>query len=177
MGRVNAWGLLTRLLPRKHGPVKSFDQELEAAGGLAGRYDAGVKIVPTQKVVGSVGRARNLRSDFFYRSGQAVTERFLRIGRAMERGVALPPLELYKVKLRRRQGEQTQQVSEYYVVDGHHRVAMARKLGQDFLDAHVVEYKVPDGAPTVPLGPPIHPAAPAPPEQWDGDEARGAPLA
>jgi ParB-like chromosome segregation protein Spo0J len=33
-------------------------------------------------------------------------------------------------------------VSEYYVVDGHHRVAMARKLGQDFLDAHVVAYRL-----------------------------------
>jgi hypothetical protein len=47
---------------------------------------------------------------------------------------------LYKLKGRR----QAVDVSEYYVVDGHHRVAMARKLGQDFLDAHVVEYKVAD---------------------------------
>ena len=36
-------------------------------------------------------------------------------------------------------------VTEYYVVDGHHRVAMARKLGQDYLDAHIVEYKLKPG--------------------------------
>lgn len=32
-------------------------------------------------------------------------------------------------------------MTEYYVVDGHHRVAMAKKLGQDYLDAHVVEHR------------------------------------
>jgi hypothetical protein len=37
--------------------------------------------------------------------------------------------------------------SEYYVVDGHHWVAMARKLGQDYFDAHVVEYQVGSAAP------------------------------
>jgi len=60
----------------------------------------------------------------------------------MERGIALPPIEVYKARLRRRRGERDTVVTEYYVVDGHHRVAMARKLGQDYLDAHVVEYKV-----------------------------------
>jgi ParB-like chromosome segregation protein Spo0J len=28
------------------------------------------------------------------------------------------------------------------VVDGHHRVAMAKQMGIDALDAHVVEYRV-----------------------------------
>ena len=32
------------------------------------------------------------------------------------------------------------------MVDGHHRVAMAKKLGQDYLDAHVVEYRVKGGS-------------------------------
>ncbi|HEV7215068.1 MAG TPA: hypothetical protein VGP33_08065 [Chloroflexota bacterium] len=83
------------MLPRKHADIKRFDRELEAAGGLAGRFDAGTKVVPAGKIVGSVGRARNLRSDFFYKKWQAMTDRFLRVGKAMEKGIILPPLELY----------------------------------------------------------------------------------
>ena len=36
-------------------------------------------------------------------------------------------------------------MTQYYVVDGNHRVAMAKKLGQDYLDAHIVEYKLKPG--------------------------------
>jgi hypothetical protein len=132
--------LVKRLLGR-HGAIKSFARELEAGGGLAGRVDAGVRTVDVHKVVGSVGRTENLRSDFFYRRGRAMTARFKRVGEAMRTGKTLPPLELYKVT-REPQGGNEAPVSEYYVVDGHHRVAMARKLGQDFLDAHVVSYKL-----------------------------------
>ncbi|HZS93092.1 MAG TPA: hypothetical protein VFE42_37080 [Chloroflexota bacterium] len=130
-----------------HGSVKSFEQEMHAAGSnLLGRADRGVRTVETSKIVGSVGRAETLRSDFFYRRGRAMTDRFKRVGQALERGVSLPPLELYKVK--RQAGPQgAAPASEYYVLDGHHRVAMARKLGQDYFDAHVVEYQIASAAP------------------------------
>jgi hypothetical protein len=131
---------------RAHGPVKSFEQEMHAGGALLGRADRGMRTVETRKIVGSVGRAESLRSDFFYRRGRAMTDRFKRVGQALERGVALPPLELYKVA-RRTDARQAAPASEYYVVDGHHRVAMARKLGQDYFDAHVVEYQVGSAAP------------------------------
>src|SRR5579859_722677 len=126
---------------RAHRGIKSFEQELESAGGVAGRFDAGFRIVPTAKVVGSVSRWRELGSDFFYTSGKGVTARFYRIGEAMRQGKILPPIELYGLKRPRQDAGDQPPASEYYVVDGHHRVAMARKLGQDFLDAHVVTYK------------------------------------
>ena len=125
----------------QHGPAKSFEQEVERAG-ITARVEGGMRTIPAAKVVGSVGRAQNLRSDFFYRTGQAMTARFKRIGQAMEEGKVLPPIEVYKAKLRRKYGDKEVEKTEYYVVDGHHRVAMAKKLGQDYLDAHVVEYKV-----------------------------------
>jgi hypothetical protein len=115
--------------------------------------------IPTRKVVGSVGRADALRSDFFYRTGRAVTGRFVRIGKAMERGTVLPPIEVYKARLPRRRGDRAVAVTEYYVVDGHHRVAMARKLGQDYLDAEVVEYRVAAPPPAAPCEEPPPPAA------------------
>jgi hypothetical protein len=160
MQRSTLWRRVIKRLLRKHGDVKSFEHEVQSHGRVAGIADTGTRVVPTEKIVGSVSRWRNLRSDFFYRTGTAITERFVRVGKAMQQGKALPPLELYKLKGRR----QAVDVSEYYVVDGHHRVAMARKLGQDFLDAHVVEYKVagPEDAQTPQAdssAPPVEPAA------------------
>ena len=172
MQRSTVWRRVIKLLLRKHGDVKSFELEVQAHGRVAGIADSGTRVVPTEKIVGSVSRWRNLRSDFFYRTGAAMTERFVRVGKAMQQGKALPPLELYKLKGRR----QAVDVSEYYVVDGHHRVAMARKLGQDFLDAHVVEYKVadPEHAQTPQVGsaaaPTVEPAAGV-----DGASAPAAP--
>lgn len=163
MSLWNALKAVAKLLVRPHGDVKSFEQEVEGAG-ITGRREGGMRTIPAAKIVGSVGRAQNLRSDFFYRTGQAMTARFKRIGQAMEQGKVLPPIEVYRAKLPRRQGDQDRAVTEYYVVDGHHRVAMAKKLGQDFLDAHVVEYTVKDpaGGPA-PAAPPTAPAAPVSP--------------
>ncbi|SRR5579875_3552660 len=161
--RIGRW--VARVILRRHGPVKSFEDTLTAAGGIKGRFDAGAGSVPTQKIVGSVGRAHNLRSDFFYRTGRAMTGRFVRIGDAMQQGRTLPPVDLYKVK-KAPSPSREPAASEYYVVDGHHRVAMARKLGQAFLDAHVVEYTVgpsemaADGAADA-APPPPDPSSPA----------------
>jgi hypothetical protein len=155
MNLTDVWRRTVAWLARPHGDVLSFEHEVEGTG-VRGRADAGMATIPAAKIVGSVGRAAVLRSDFFHKSGK-VTDRFVRIGEAMERGVALPPIEVYKARLLRRRGEREAVVTEYYVVDGHHRVAMAKKLGQDYLDAHVVEYRV---------GPP--PADPA------GGESRAA---
>ncbi len=127
-----------------HGNAKSFETEVEHAG-ITARVDAGMKTIPASKVVGSVGRSQNLRSDFFYRTGQAMTARFTRIGKAMDEGKVLPPIEVYKAKLKRQDGDREVEKTEYYVVDGHHRVAMAKAKGQDYLDAHVVEYRVAQG--------------------------------
>ena len=142
---LNALKAVARLITGpQHGPAKSFEHEVERAG-VTSRVDAGMKTIPAVKIVGSVGRAGNLRSDFFYKTGPAMTARFVRVGQAMEAGKVLPPIEVYKARLRRRRGEREDERTEYYVVDGHHRVAMAKKLGQDYLDAHVVEYRVSSG--------------------------------
>jgi hypothetical protein len=154
--------LFARLRGRKHRDVRSFDQDVEQVGGVHGRLDRGFKEVPIEKVIGSVGRSHNLRSDFFYKTGEAMTARFKRVGEAMEQGKSLPPLELYKVKGKEDDG--TPAESRYYVVDGHHRVAMAKHLGVGTVDAHVVEYRV-DGK----VG---EEAAPAPTEPAKDEPAK-----
>src|SRR5262245_17683737 len=130
MGLAGLWARLFR----RHGAVRSYEHDVAARGGVVGMVDRGYKEVPVEKIVGSVSRWQNLRSDFFYKSGQ-VTARFRRVGEAMRQGRALPPLELYKVKPK-------DEPSRYYVVDGHHRVAMARQAGQGDMEAHVVEHRV-----------------------------------
>lgn len=119
-------------LPRRHRPARSFADAIEQGGGISSSIDRGLRTIPTEQIVGSVSRWQNLRSDFFYRTGRKMTQRFVRIRRLMEAGKELPPVDVYKVR-----GAQ----SEYYVVDGHHRVAMARKLGQVFMDANVREFQ------------------------------------
>jgi hypothetical protein len=162
--------LAGRLGRRQHRPARGFEQDAASLGGIGGGRDLGLRIVPIEKIVGSVGRWQNLRSDFFYRKGD-VTERFVRIGKAMMQHIDLPPIEVYKLKRKAgASGEEHAAKSEYYVVDGHHRVAMARELGQDFLDASVKEFEVrgfetrgaigPEGTPS-----PNAPAEGTPPEQ------------
>src|SRR5437868_942813 len=84
---------LMKRLRREHRGVKSFADAAREAGSLSS-VDRGVTTVETGKIVGSVSRAQNLRSDFFYRTGKAMTQRFYRIGAAMAAGTPLPALEL-----------------------------------------------------------------------------------
>jgi hypothetical protein len=128
---------------------------------MAGRRRLGHRVVPIEQIVGSVDRARAMRSDFFYR-GRALTARFTRIGEALKQGKPLPPIELYQLKAPPR-GTQAPAVSEYYVLDGHHRVAMARQLGQAYIEANVEAYRAADARPAAPgaADPTGEPAPPA----------------
>ena len=92
---------MTSLGRRPPPGVKSFAHELHLAGGLAGRADAGLQVVPTDRVIGSVDRWRELRADFTFATWPRLTERHRRIGRAMRAGATLPPLELYALSCRR----------------------------------------------------------------------------
>ena len=135
------WWNLIRRLRRTHRPIRSFQHALHEARGVASTVDRGVQAVSVNKIIGSVGRWQNLRSDFLYRTGKAMTERYYRVSAAMVSGKMLPALDLYKLRWPTSESGEVRP-SEYYVVDGHHRVAMARRLGQVYLDAHVTEYLV-----------------------------------
>jgi len=111
--------------------VRSF----EAVAGRAGMtipVPLGLREVPVARVVGSVGRWRELAADFRprrWRWNKLDDERYRGIEAALRRGLTLPPIVAYVLD------------GDYYVLDGHHRVAAARALGQIFLDAEVTEYR------------------------------------
>jgi len=84
-----------------------------------------MQVIPVEKIVGSVGRAGDLLPGFRMKNPDV---RYYRVRRAMERGDILPPIIVYKVG------------DEYYVLDGNHRVAVAKELGIQFMDAEVIEF-------------------------------------
>ncbi len=113
--------------------LRDFDEELKKFKLVGTGRDRGVQPVNVNKIVGSVSRADDMNSKFFYKKRKP-TQRFKNIGKAMDADKVLPPIDVYKLKV---EGK-----SEYYVIDGHHRVAMAKKKGQLDIDANIVEYKI-----------------------------------
>ena len=94
----------------------------------------GLRTVAVDRIVGSVGRAHELGAAFLPRHAPHGDARYQRIHAALARGEILPPVELYKLGY------------NYYVLDGNHRVAAARALGQPEIDAVVTEFLAIDDA-------------------------------
>jgi nucleotide-binding universal stress UspA family protein len=108
--------------------VRSFGDDAARAGALAPQ-PLGNRTVELSRIIGSVGRPAELGANFRPLRPQPQDEqRYQRILRALERGETLPPVELYKLGY------------GYYVLDGHHRVAAAKQLGQLWIDALVTEF-------------------------------------
>ncbi len=96
------------------------------AGSAAGNsYDAGVQAVAIDAIIGSEGRCSDFDREFHPMKRHTV-ERWVSIAIARMCDYNLPPVDLLKV------GE------EYYVRDGHHRISVARALGDLFVDARVM---------------------------------------
>jgi len=93
---------------------------------IGGPIYRGVKTVEVKKIVGSLNRYHQFDRAFLPLEDQ-IADRWQSIDRFFYQEVDLPPVVLYKV------GE------VYFVVDGHNRVSVARKQGQDFIDAEVRE--------------------------------------
>ena len=93
---------------------------------LRGMIARGVQPVPVEKVIGSVGRYRDF-DDAFLPASNDLSERWRRITRAFYDEVSLPPAKLYKVG------------DVYFVLDGNHRISVAKELGVRFIDAEVTE--------------------------------------
>jgi hypothetical protein len=90
----------------------------------------GLRSINTADIVGSVGRAEELDCNFRPRS-EPWNDRHRLLEAMMRRG---EPSEPIKVFLMRRQNK-----AEYYVLDGHHRVALAKRNAFKELNADVTE--------------------------------------
>jgi hypothetical protein len=108
------------------GGLLCFDDLIKIPGAV-GRIYRGMRTVPVAQIGGSVGRCSEFDRDFMPVKA-SVEERWKRIDRAFWRGEELPPVSLYKVG------------GFYFVLDGHHRVSVARYHGVEWIDAHVTEF-------------------------------------
>ena len=95
--------------------------------GLTDSLDLGLRTVPVDSNVGSVNRWRDSDARFRIKN-RSTMHRYMKIKQAVERGSTLPPVSLYKVG------------DKYYVMDGNHRVAAAKEVGQTYIDAEVIEF-------------------------------------
>jgi uncharacterized ParB-like nuclease family protein len=118
------------ILTRRARRLQSIEPVLEAAG-LEGRAFGGVQEIPLDRVVGSAAPPAKT-GDFdpaFMPVNRRTRDRWTRIYREMVEGDELPPIDVYKVG------------DDYYVIDGHHRVSVARSLGRATINARVVEVR------------------------------------
>ncbi len=114
--------------------LKSFGVDVAQAGAVTA-VKLGLREVPVARITGSVGRAHELLPTFLpRRQRKEDTARLAIVKRRLEQAEPMPPLELYRLGY------------EYYVLDGHHRVAAARQLGIGELEAEVTEYLSPTDA-------------------------------
>ena len=110
--------------------LRSIEPMLKAAG-LEGRAYGGVREIPVDRIVGSVApEAKTLDFDrAFLPVNRRLRDRWTRIYQAMVEGDELPPIDVYRVD------------DWYYVIDGHHRVSVARSLGRPTINARVIDIK------------------------------------
>ena len=118
------------ILTRRARSLQSIEPVLDAAG-LEGRAYGGIQEIPLDRIVGSAAPASKT-GDFdpaFLPVNRRLRDRWTRIYQAMVEGDELPPIDVYKVG------------DDYYVIDGHHRVSVARSLDRATINARVVEVK------------------------------------
>lgn len=120
---------LLRLLLGRPLDLLPFEQVRERLR-LRHVVDRGIHEVPLDRIVGTLGREREFNRAFLPRD-EALRERWENAERLAEGQVGFPTVEIYKV------GE------VYFVVDGHHRVSVARRLEQATIEARVKEFLTP----------------------------------
>jgi hypothetical protein len=119
------WRSVRSWFTQSRNDLISFD-DVRRRLPLRGQHYIGLRQIPLQQVVGSVGRYNDFDAAFLPRQTQT-RGRWISIDRAHLQDIILPPIEVYKL------GEL------YFVKDGNHRVSVARQRGQVFIDAYVIE--------------------------------------
>ncbi|MGZ7033434.1 MAG: hypothetical protein ACXVIJ_15835 [Thermoanaerobaculia bacterium] len=90
--------------------------------------DRGVEEIPIDRIVGSFGREREFNRAFLPRT-ESLRRRWQKIHDQALGLAGLPRIELFKVG------------DAFFVLDGHHRVSVARALGAPTIEAHVREWE------------------------------------
>lgn len=106
---------------------------------MQGSADRGLRDIPLNAIVGSVGRYHDFTRDFLPLR-DTDRDRWARVKVMASGMVGFPPIEVYKIG------------DAYFVKDGNHRVSVARDLGATHIQAYVTEVQT-----RVPLTPDAKP--------------------
>lgn len=132
---------LRELLARLTGDsvqLLSYD-EVRKSLRLQGGIERGLRDIPLDAIVGSVGRYSDFTRDFLPRR-DVEPERWARVKLAGSSLIGLPPIDVYQIG------------DVYFVIDGNHRVSVARQEGAKTIQAYVTEVQT-----RVPITPDIRP--------------------
>ncbi len=118
-------------------PFDEISEKLHASA----KTEKGLQVIPLESIIGSVGRYYDFDRNFLPLRDSDVT-RWASVKTAMVKpgGIGVPPISVYKV------GE------VYFVLDGNHRVSIAKQMGMDEIEAYVTEIKT-----RVPITPDVSP--------------------
>jgi len=104
-------------------------KQVRTACTIEAENDGGIRTVPLSQIRGSEGRSRYFDCDFNPLHDQA-RGRWLNIAKARQQDKVLPLVVLVRVG------------DIYFVRDGHHRISVARSLGQIDIEARVTIWQV-----------------------------------
>ena len=122
-------GRLRTLLLRRNtrSTLLSSDEVRRSVSASGGMY-RGRRTVEVSRIVGSVGKHEQFDMNFMPLA-KASPEKWKRIDRASRLGEELPPVSLLELG------------GDYFVIDGNHRVSIARFHRVEWIDAEVTEVK------------------------------------
>lgn len=134
--RAKLQELVTHLMG-KSSDLFSYEEvrRLVRAGG---KIERGVQQIPLAAIVGSVGRYKDFTRTFLPRK-DSDQSRWAAV-KVAQITQGLPPITVYKMS------------DVYFVLDGNHRVSIARQFGNETIEAHVTEVQT-----NVPLTPHMQP--------------------
>lgn len=127
--RARQSAVLRQILARLRGQstaLLDYETVCQQLGSTNQTIDRGLEEIALDKVVGSVGRYRDFTRDFLP-TQQADSTRWAAVKVAMTDMVGLPPIHVYQIG------------DAYFVLDGNHRVSVARKAGANTISAYVTE--------------------------------------
>lgn len=121
---------MVNALMGKSSDLITFDSIREQFN-LSSQHDAGINIVAIDKIVGTVGRSHEF-DHAFYPKQENSRHRWCDVAEAIYQGRELPPVELYRVE------------DDYYIIDGNHRISVLKAVGQEFVEAQVINIELSD---------------------------------
>ncbi|MGZ8612627.1 MAG: ParB/RepB/Spo0J family partition protein [Actinomycetota bacterium] len=125
--RREAYRRLSQIAGRNRSrPLLSLDEVSKRLRAFEQSY-VGIRPIPVAEVVGTVSRIDDFDRDFLPKRSK-IQERWQQVEESYPQG-DFPPIVVYEIDGR------------YFVVDGHHRVAIARQRGIEFIDAEITELR------------------------------------